>query len=114
MSGMGPSHKHEHRWFHPRLADLHQHFKSSYKQHMRSGSEQFSIAVLDMQALTFNKVAPMSLGRIDMSYRRVECKPPSDMNVIIDQNRGSGGWIRLQVKVCHVFRLPRELCRPFP
>ncbi|KAK9906493.1 hypothetical protein WJX75_002830 [Coccomyxa subellipsoidea] len=53
---------------------------------------------LDLQALTFNKVAPMSLGRIDMRYRRVECKPPSDMNVIVDQNRGSGGWIRLQVK----------------
>ena len=52
-----------------------------------------------MQALTFNKVAPMALGRINMRYRRVECKPPSDMNVIVDQNRGSGGWIRLQVKV---------------
>ncbi|BDA46490.1 probable Expansin-A2 at N-terminal half [Coccomyxa sp. Obi] len=53
---------------------------------------------MDLQALTFNKVAPMALGRIDMRYRRVECKPPSDMTVIVDQNRGAGGWIRLQVK----------------
>ena len=41
----------------------------------------------------------MALGRINMRYHRVECKPPSDMTVIVDQNRGSGGWIRLQVKV---------------
>ena len=61
---------------------------------------------LCIQALTFNKVAPMALGRIDMRYRRVECKPPSDMTVIVDQNRGSGGWIRLQVKVrLHLFRM---------
>lgn len=51
------------------------------------------------QALTFNKMAPMLLGRIDIQYRRVECVVPQDLNVIIDQNRGAGGWIRLQVKV---------------
>ncbi|BDA46488.1 probable Expansin-A7 [Coccomyxa sp. Obi] len=53
---------------------------------------------LDIQALTFNKMAPMALGRIDIQYRRVECTVPQDLNVIIDQNRGAGGWIRLQVK----------------
>ncbi|CAL8462617.1 g2150 [Coccomyxa elongata] len=53
---------------------------------------------LDIQALTFNKMAPMALGRIDIQYRRVECTVPQDLNVIIDENRGAGGWIRLQVK----------------
>lgn len=43
----------------------------------------------------------MPLGRIDMQFRRVACQPPSDLSVIIDQNRGAGGWIRLQVKVLH-------------
>ena len=52
-----------------------------------------------MQALTFQKMAPMGNGRVDMRYRRVECHPPSDLSVIVDQNRGAGGWIRLQVKV---------------
>ena len=31
--------------------------------------------------------------------RRVACVVPTGMSVIVDQNRGSGGWIRLQVKV---------------
>lgn len=44
-------------------------------------------------------MAPMALGRIDIQYRRVECQVPSDLNVIVDENRGAGGWIRLQVKV---------------
>lgn len=57
------------------------------------------MCVAHLQALTFNKIAPMALGRIDIKYRRVECKPPQDMNIIVDQNRGAGGWIRLQVKV---------------
>jgi hypothetical protein len=52
-----------------------------------------------MQALTFTKMAPMAGGRVDMRYRRVQCHPPSDLHVIVDQNRGAGGWIRLQVKV---------------
>ncbi|BDA46491.1 probable Expansin-A7 at N-terminal half [Coccomyxa sp. Obi] len=53
---------------------------------------------IDIQALTFNKMAPMAGGRVDMRYRRVACTPPSDMSVIVDNNRGAGGWIRLQVK----------------
>ncbi|KAK9906413.1 hypothetical protein WJX75_001467 [Coccomyxa subellipsoidea] len=53
---------------------------------------------IDIQALTFTKMAPMAGGRVDMRYRRVQCHPPSDLHVIVDQNRGAGGWIRLQVK----------------
>ncbi|CAK0756698.1 hypothetical protein CVIRNUC_002477 [Coccomyxa viridis] len=53
---------------------------------------------LDIQALTFNKMAPMALGRIDIKYRRVACQVPQNLNVIVDENRGAGGWIRLQVK----------------
>ena len=44
-------------------------------------------------------MAPMALGRIDIKYRRVACQVPQNLNVIVDQNRGAGGWIRLQVKV---------------
>ena len=31
---------------------------------------------LDMQALTFHKLAPMEVGRVNIEYRRVECVPP--------------------------------------
>ena len=55
---------------------------------------------MHLQALTFNKIAPMELGRIDIKYRRIACHVPDNMNVIVDANRGAGGWIRLQVKVC--------------
>ena len=34
-----------------------------------------------------------------MRYRRVECTPPADMKVEISDNRGAGGWIRLNVQV---------------
>ena len=30
---------------------------------------------LDIQALTFNKIAPIEAGRIDIRYRQVECVP---------------------------------------
>ena len=53
-----------------------------------------------LQALTFNKIAPMQQGRIDIKYRRIACQVPTDMSVIVDANVGAGGWIRLQVKVC--------------
>eukprot|EP00884_Botryococcus_braunii_P022964 jgi/Botrbrau1/9351/Bobra.354_2s0009.1 len=49
----------------------------------------------DIQALTFNKIAPMAIGRIAMRYRRVECAPPANMEVKVDSFSGSGGWIRL-------------------
>lgn len=32
---------------------------------------------MDLQALVFDKIAPMALGRINMRYRRVDCTPPS-------------------------------------
>ena len=50
-------------------------------------------------------MAPMALGRIDIKYRRVACQVPQNLNVIVDQNRGSGGWIRLQVKVCSTLKI---------
>ena len=52
-----------------------------------------------LQALTFNKIAPMELGRIDIKYRHIACQVPSNMTVLVDADRGAGGWIRLQVKV---------------
>jgi hypothetical protein len=48
----------------------------------------------------------MGNGRIDMRYRRVVCKPPTSMKVIVDQNRGAGGWIRLQISVSLTLNLP--------
>ncbi|KAL0054873.1 hypothetical protein WJX82_003597 [Trebouxia sp. C0006] len=45
-------------------------------------------------ALTFNKIAPMLNGRIDIQYRRVECTPP----VPVKTNGGSGGVKTVQVK----------------
>jgi len=38
-------------------------------------------------------------GRINVQYRRVECAPPSDLVVNVDNNGGSNSWIRLQVTV---------------
>ncbi len=55
--------------------------------------------LLPAQALTYNKMAPMALGRIDIKYRRIACQVPQALDVIVDENRGAGGWIRLQVKV---------------
>ena len=55
-------------------------------------------ACIPVQALTYNKMAPMALGRIDIKYRRIACQVPQNLDVIVDQNRGTGGWIRLQVK----------------
>ncbi|KAK9820245.1 hypothetical protein WJX72_007952 [[Myrmecia] bisecta] len=53
---------------------------------------------IDLQALTFDKIAPMSVGRIDMQYRRVNCNPPADMVVAVDQNPQNGGWIRFNIQ----------------
>ena len=60
------------------------------------------------QALTYNKMAPMALGRIDIKYRRIACQVPQALDVIVDENRGAGGWIRLQVKVCFSFLMASE------
>ncbi|KAK9837793.1 hypothetical protein WJX74_005149 [Apatococcus lobatus] len=53
---------------------------------------------LDLQALTYNQLGPMELGRIDIKYRRVNCKPPVSMMVDVDSSSGEGGWIRMTVK----------------
>ena len=60
--------------------------------------ERSDILSMPVQALTYNKMAPMALGRIDIKYRRIACQVPQNLDVIVDQNRGAGGWIRLQVK----------------
>ena len=41
----------------------------------------------------------MELGRVDIRYRRIACQVPSNMTVLVDADRGAGGWIRLHVKV---------------
>jgi hypothetical protein len=41
----------------------------------------------------------MAIGRIAMRYRRVECAPPANLEVKVDNFSGSGGWIRLMVQV---------------
>ncbi|KAK9839672.1 hypothetical protein WJX81_004788 [Elliptochloris bilobata] len=53
---------------------------------------------IDMQALTFNKIAPMEGGRINIQYRRVECTPPEPLKVNIHANVGVGGWLRIAVE----------------
>eukprot|EP00887_Chlorella_sp_A99_P003760 scaffold7.g3760.t1 len=60
---------------------------------------------IDMQSLSFAKLASPALGRIDMQYRRVECTPPDDMKassaaracVAVLDYRGAGGWVRLSI-----------------
>lgn len=53
---------------------------------------------MDLQALVFDKIAPMALGRINMKYRRVDCTPPSSLGVKVNNNVGPGGWVRLVVQ----------------
>lgn len=53
---------------------------------------------LDMQALTFHKLAPMEVGRVNIEYRRVECVPPKKMVVYVDQAHGTDKWLRLFVE----------------
>jgi len=38
-------------------------------------------------------------GRIDIQYRRVQCTPPSNLVVNIDQNSGTGGFLKMSVSV---------------
>ncbi|KAK9855456.1 hypothetical protein WJX84_002873 [Apatococcus fuscideae] len=47
---------------------------------------------IDLQALTFGKLAPLVNGRILMQYRRVTCTPPDPITVRIDGNNGPGLW----------------------
>eukprot|EP00884_Botryococcus_braunii_P000413 jgi/Botrbrau1/10372/Bobra.146_2s0010.1 len=76
-----------------------------------TGPEQVSVIVqitdecpeckpdhIDIQAMTFEKLAPMHLGRVNIQYRRVECVPPSNLVVYADQNYGPDKWLRLFVE----------------
>jgi hypothetical protein len=45
------------------------------------------------------QVANPDIGRIKTQYRRVECTPPTDMQISVMDFRGAGGWIRLNVEV---------------
>ena len=45
------------------------------------------------------QMAPMLSGRIDIQYRRVQCTPPSNLQVNIDQNSGTGGFLKMSVSV---------------
>ena len=38
-------------------------------------------------------------GRINVQYRQVECAPPSDLVVNVNNNDGGNGWIRLDISV---------------
>jgi len=53
---------------------------------------------IDIQALTYNKLSPMSTGRISIQYRRVECVPPQKIVISVDNSAGPGGWLRLFVE----------------
>ncbi|KAK9824737.1 hypothetical protein WJX74_003216 [Apatococcus lobatus] len=52
---------------------------------------------VDLNALAFQKLAPLANGRVALQYRRVTCTPQEPVSVRVDANRGSGGWIRLWV-----------------
>lgn len=45
------------------------------------------------------QISPISTGRINMQYRRVQCVPPGKMSVVIDNNVGTNGWLRMFVSV---------------
>lgn len=44
-------------------------------------------------------MAPMANGRVQIQYRQVPCTPPANMNIEVDANSGSGGWLRLTIQV---------------
>ena len=52
---------------------------------------------MDLQALVFDKLAPMPLGRINMRYRRVQCQTKSDMKMNVHTNYGPNAWVRVTV-----------------
>ncbi|KAK9824717.1 hypothetical protein WJX74_000925 [Apatococcus lobatus] len=52
---------------------------------------------IDVQALSFDKIAPLINGRIQTQYRRVTCTPPDAAWVRIDGNNGPGLWLRLWI-----------------
>ena len=57
-------------------------------------------------------MAPMLSGRIDIQYRRVQCTPPSNLQVNIDQNSGTGGFLKMSVSVSpHQLQFFFQSCR---
>lgn len=56
----------------------------------------------DLNALSFNQLAPMLNGRIDVNYRLVACAPPSSLKVQVDGSGGPGLWLRLLITVSHL------------
>ncbi|KAL3135114.1 expansin-like protein [Trebouxia sp. C0010 RCD-2024] len=51
----------------------------------------------DLNALSFNEMAPMLIGRIDVDYRVVSCTPPTGLKVKVDGSDGVGLWLRLLI-----------------
>jgi hypothetical protein len=41
-------------------------------------------------------------GRINVQYRQVECAPPSDLVVNVNNNDGGNSWLRLDISVRYV------------
>ena len=61
---------HRKQWLHEAQASLH---KSTIPLAHQSAMTNGGLLV---QALTFNKMAPMALGRIDIQYRQIGCQVP--------------------------------------
>ncbi|GAB4819912.1 hypothetical protein N2152v2_006958 [Parachlorella kessleri] len=53
---------------------------------------------IDVQSLSFAKLANPDIGRIKVTYRRVECAPPQDVQVSVMDFAGSNGWLRLVIQ----------------
>lgn len=48
---------------------------------------------------TWVQISPEASGRINIQYRRVQCVPPSSLAVVVDNNNGPQGWLRMFVTV---------------
>ncbi|GAB4819913.1 hypothetical protein N2152v2_006959 [Parachlorella kessleri] len=53
---------------------------------------------IDVQSLAFAKMANPDIGRIKVTYRRVECAPPESVQVSVLDFAGSNGWLRLNIQ----------------
>ncbi len=45
------------------------------------------------------QMANPDIGRIKVTYRRVECAPPESVQVSVLDFAGSNGWLRLNIQV---------------
>mgnify|MGYP001027392199 FL=1 len=50
-------------------------------------------------------MANPDIGRIKVTYRRVECAPPESVQVSVLDFAGSNGWLRLNIQVSEQTRL---------